>query len=191
MNKLNLIFLLVIVITYINTSGDFVSKCVNFLDDDNTQSVSESICSGLETSNKSKFICVLNQDGKNCEEIASSECTTKFSPPQEPVTRRRVESEVIDDEDCYNLKTSDIYNYECVLSYNKDRCLEELIDSECTDTFYKPGKFTKEDCNKLETSNKKYKCVPSSDQTYCVQNDSIVINRFNLFVLTLCLLSLF
>ena len=187
MNKLNLIFLLVIVITYINTSGDLVSECVDY---DNRQ-VSESICNKLETSNKSKFICVLNQDGKNCEEIASSECTTKFSPPQEPVTRRRVESEVIDDEDCYNLKTSDKYNYECVISGKKDRCLEALIDSECTDTFYKPGKFTKEDCNKLETSNKKYKCVPSSDQTYCVQNDSIVINRFNLFVLTLCLLSLF
>ena len=190
MNKLNLFFLLVILISYINSSGNYISQCINYLDDDSHKPVSEDICNQQETSNRSKFICVINDDGDNCDEIHSSECTNKFHP-ESGSGRRRVASEYLSEEDCYNLKTSDKYNYECLPNKNKDRCIEILIESECTETFYKRGKFTKEDCNKLETSEDKYKCVPSSDGTYCVQNDSTVIYRFNLFILTLCLLFLF
>ena len=196
MNKLILFFLLVILITYIGAAGDYISQCVNYLDDDSSKLVSENICNQQETSDRSKFICVMNDAHNNCEEIPSSECTNKFHPEpstESPGTRRRVETESISDEDCYNLKTSDKYNYGCVANRNKDRCIEELIESDCTDTYYKRGQLTvtKEDCNQLETSDEKYKCVPSSDGTYCVQDGSNFINRFNLFLLTLCLLSLF
>ena len=187
MNKLNLFFLLVHLITYINTSGDYISPCVNVLDDNPGMSLSENICNELETSNP-KYVCVINDAGNNCEEIVSSECSMTFRPESR---RRRVESESLRDEDCYNLKTSNKYNYGCLINDNRNRCIEVLIESECTITIFHRGKYTKEDCKSLKTSEEKLKCVPSEDQTYCVQDDSKFINRFNLFILILCLLSLF
>ena len=182
-----MLLLLLLVIADINTSG--TSQCLN---NDQSLTLNEKVCNSLETSDNSKFICVFNTELKNCEELVSSDCTKKFHPESSD-SRRRAASEDLTEKDCENLKTSDKYNYVCVLNKNNDRCIEELILSDCTETLnYKDkNEFTQEDCNKLETSNKKYKCVPSSDKTYCVQNESISTNKFNIFLLILCLFSLF
>ena len=66
MNKLILFFLLVILITYIGASGDYISQCLNYLDDDSNKVVSENICNQQETSDRSKFICVMNDAHNNC-----------------------------------------------------------------------------------------------------------------------------
>ena len=145
--------------------------------------MSENVCNKFATS-KDNYKCIY--DRQSCLEMPSSECVDTYT-----IDTRRLSALEITNEECKSLKTSDKYNYKCIANEAKNRCLEYLIDSECTKTYYSPSKFTKEDCKELETSDKKYKCVPSSDQTYCVQSDSIVINRFNLLLLTLCLLSLF
>ena len=183
MNKLNLLFLLLLLVIGINTASDYTSPCLEA-----SGSLSESECNTLETS-KSDLKCIYDYDKTSyCLEMPYSKCVNQYTPDDD--SGRRLASLQITDQEWSSLETSNKYNYKCVANSVKNRCLEYLIESECTKTYYHTSQFSKDDCNQLETSNPKLKCVPSKDKTYCVPDNSRFLNRLNLFFLILCLLSL-
>ena len=160
MNKVKLVFLIILLISDIYTSGD--SECLNKKVSSSRRlsgTLDEEDCLYLETSD-TNLMCVLNSDGKSCEEV--SKCLGINRVPD----LRRLENE----DYCEELETSDDNKYLCKLNLDKNIC--EEVEITCEDKTIKnrrlSGDLTEEYCNSLKAKEDiYYKCVFDSVSEVC------------------------
>lgn len=77
-----------------------------------------------------------------------------------------IDSGVTDEEICYNA-TDNSSSYSCVLNVEENKCVE-IEGSECNNYTDFTDKITEEVCQKLETFDEKYKCVPKNEHR-CIE----------------------
>ena len=120
-----------------------------------------------------------------------SDCQLKTANSN-PGGRRLVS--LLEDKDCNNLSTTKPERYNCVVSSDGDKCIEEP-KSECYAWIISDydrrlsSELSADDCKELETTSSKKKCVLSEDRQSCTEVDfSFGLNINKLSIFAFCLL---
>lgn len=164
MSKTFSFILIIILITYIYTSGD--SECERHTITSSGRRRIESLdeCNDFKTSDDTIYECVTGR-GKCEEKEKMTQCVQTKAD-----SRRRLSSDL----DCKDQQTTDDSKFICKLNRDMNRCIEmpksecELTTSESSRRLTTEGGVTEELCKKKKTSDASiYKCVINSQKNGC------------------------
>ena len=165
MNKVVLLFLIILLISDIDTSSD--SECLQTKESSSRRRLesityTEAECQSLSTSDDQNLICVLSSDKKSCDEV--SFCLA---------TQRVTSNALYTNQDCEDLPTTDI-NFYCSLSSNQQSCTEVEIFCDDFHNYYSRRRLssesdlTQEDCNVFRVRDDVfYTCVLDTEEGGC------------------------